>query len=102
MARSLVFGKAALTNVPITANVRCLGKATMIRFYFHPTPNPAKIALFLEDAELPYETIPIDTKRASNTRLNSAPSIPMAKYQRSSIQTDRAARKRVSSIRRRS
>ena len=33
----------------------------MIRFYFHPTPNPAKIALFLEEARLPYETIPIDT-----------------------------------------
>jgi GST-like protein len=31
----------------------------VIRFYFHPTPNPAKIALFLEEAGLP--TIPIDT-----------------------------------------
>ena len=27
----------------------------MIRFYFHPTPNPAKVALFLEEAGLPYE-----------------------------------------------
>jgi GST-like protein len=35
----------------------------MIRFYFHPTPNPAKIALFLEEAELPYELIPVDTSR---------------------------------------
>jgi GSH-dependent disulfide-bond oxidoreductase len=35
----------------------------MIRFYFHPTPNPAKIALFLEEAELPYEVIPVDTSR---------------------------------------
>jgi glutathione S-transferase len=25
----------------------------MIRFYFHPAPNPAKIALFLEEAGLP-------------------------------------------------
>src|SRR5271154_796487 len=33
----------------------------MIRFYFHPTPNPAKIALFLEEADLPYELIPVDT-----------------------------------------
>jgi len=22
----------------------------MIRFYFHPTPNPAKVALFLEES----------------------------------------------------
>ncbi|MFA6964546.1 glutathione S-transferase family protein [Bosea sp. (in: a-proteobacteria)] len=35
----------------------------MIRFYYHPTPNPAKIALFLEEAGLPYETIPVDTSK---------------------------------------
>jgi GST-like protein len=35
----------------------------MIRFYFHPTPNPAKIALFLEETGLSYEIIPIDTSR---------------------------------------
>ncbi|MGD9539230.1 MAG: glutathione S-transferase family protein [Alphaproteobacteria bacterium] len=35
----------------------------MIRFYFHPTPNPAKVALFLEEAGLAYETIPVDTSR---------------------------------------
>jgi GST-like protein len=35
----------------------------MIRFYFHPTPNPAKIALFLEEAGLPYELIPVDTSK---------------------------------------
>jgi glutathione S-transferase len=27
----------------------------MIRFYYHPTPNPAKVALFLEETGLPYE-----------------------------------------------
>lgn len=35
----------------------------MIRFYFHPTPNPAKVALFLEEAELPYEVVPVDTSK---------------------------------------
>jgi GST-like protein len=33
----------------------------MIRFYFHPTPNPAKVALLLEEAGLPYEVVPVDT-----------------------------------------
>ena len=33
----------------------------MIRFYFHPTPNPAKVALFLEETGLPYEVVPVDT-----------------------------------------
>ncbi len=35
----------------------------MIRFYFHPTPNPAKVALFLEEVGLPYEVIPVDTSK---------------------------------------
>jgi GSH-dependent disulfide-bond oxidoreductase len=35
----------------------------MIQFYFHPTPNPAKIALFLEEAGVPYELKPVDTSK---------------------------------------
>lgn len=35
----------------------------MIKFYFSPAPNPAKVALFLEEAGLPYETIPVDTRK---------------------------------------
>ncbi len=35
----------------------------MIRFYFHPTPNPAKVALLLEETGLPYEVVPVDTRK---------------------------------------
>ena len=35
----------------------------MIRFYFHPTPNPAKVALLLEELRLDYEVMPIDTSK---------------------------------------
>jgi len=35
----------------------------MIRFYFVPAPNPAKVALFLEEAGLPYEVVPVDTRK---------------------------------------
>jgi GSH-dependent disulfide-bond oxidoreductase len=35
----------------------------MIRFYFSPAPNPAKVALFLEEAGLAYQMIPVDTRR---------------------------------------
>jgi GST-like protein len=35
----------------------------MIHFYFHPTPNPAKVALFLEEAGLPYKVVPVDTSK---------------------------------------
>ena len=33
----------------------------MIRFHFHSTPNAAKVALLLEEADLPYEVVPVDT-----------------------------------------
>jgi GSH-dependent disulfide-bond oxidoreductase len=35
----------------------------MIRLYFHPTPNPAKIALFLEETGLAYEVVAVDTSK---------------------------------------
>jgi GST-like protein len=35
----------------------------MIRFYYHPSPNPVKVALFLEEAGLPYEMIPVDNRK---------------------------------------
>ncbi len=35
----------------------------MIRFYFHPTPNPMKVALLLEEAGLTYEIVPVDTRK---------------------------------------
>jgi GSH-dependent disulfide-bond oxidoreductase len=35
----------------------------MIRFYFNGSPNPTKVALLLEELGLPYEAVPIDTRR---------------------------------------
>ena len=35
----------------------------MIKLYYHPSPNPAKIALFLEESGLPYELVPVDTRK---------------------------------------
>ena len=35
----------------------------MIKFYYHPSPNPAKVALFLEEAGMPYEVVPVDTRK---------------------------------------
>src|ERR1700730_11026583 len=34
----------------------------MLTFYFNASPNPAKVALFLEESGLPYEAVPIDTR----------------------------------------
>jgi GSH-dependent disulfide-bond oxidoreductase len=33
------------------------GRKRMIRFYFHPTPNPAKVALMLEETGLAYQLV---------------------------------------------
>ncbi len=35
----------------------------MIKFYYHPSPNPAKVALMLEETGLAYETVPVDTRK---------------------------------------
>ena len=35
----------------------------MLKFYYHPSPNPAKVALFLEESGLPFEPVPIDTRK---------------------------------------
>ena len=37
--------------------------ALMIKLYYHPSPNPAKVALFLEEAGLEYELVPVDTRK---------------------------------------
>jgi GST-like protein len=35
----------------------------MIKFYYSGAPNPMKVALFLEEAGLQYEPIPVDTRK---------------------------------------
>ncbi len=34
----------------------------MLKFYFNGSPNPTKVALFLEEAGIAYEPIPVDTR----------------------------------------
>ena len=40
----------------------------MLKFYFSGAPNPTKVGLFLEEAGLPYEAIPIDARRGEQHR----------------------------------
>jgi GST-like protein len=35
----------------------------MLKFYFSGAPNPTKVALFFEEAGIPYEAIPVDTRK---------------------------------------
>ena len=35
----------------------------MLKLYYHPSPNPAKVAMYLEEAGIPYEFVPVDTRR---------------------------------------
>jgi GST-like protein len=35
----------------------------MMKFYYAPAPNPVKVALMLEELGLPYEVVPIDTRK---------------------------------------
>jgi GST-like protein len=51
----------------------------MLKFYYHPSPNPAKVALFLEEAALPYELVPVDTRRGEQFQLSFLAINPNAK-----------------------
>ena len=35
----------------------------MLKFYYSGAPNPTKVALFLEETGLPYEAVPVDTRK---------------------------------------
>lgn len=39
-----------------------------MKFYFNGSPNPTKVALFLEEAGLPYDPIPVDTRKGDQFR----------------------------------
>ena len=43
----------------------------MLKFYFNGSPNPSKVGLFLEEAGLPYEAMPIDTAKVISSSLSS-------------------------------
>ena len=35
----------------------------MLKFFYNTGPNPTKVALLLEELEIPYEAIPVDTRK---------------------------------------
>lgn len=35
----------------------------MLKFFYHPTPNPMKVALFLAETGMPFELVPVDTAK---------------------------------------
>lgn len=54
----------------------------MLKFYYSLAPNPMKVALFLEESGLPYEPIPVDTRKgeqhlAAFTALNPNAKVPV-------------------------
>jgi GST-like protein len=51
----------------------------MLKFYFNGSPNPTKVALFLEEAGLAYEPIAIDTRKGYQFKPEFAAINPNAK-----------------------
>src|ERR1700712_4230881 len=35
----------------------------MLKFYYSGAPNPTKVALFLEETAMPYDAVPVDTRK---------------------------------------
>lgn len=51
----------------------------MLKFYYNLGPNPMKVALFLEEAGLDYEAIPVDTRKGEQFTLEYLSINPNAK-----------------------
>lgn len=51
----------------------------MLKFYYSAAPNPTKIALFLEEAGLAYEPIPVDTRKGDQHKAEFRAINPNAK-----------------------
>jgi GST-like protein len=54
----------------------------MLKFYYSLAPNPMKVALFLEEAGLSYEALPVDTRKGEQhapafTALNPNAKVPV-------------------------
>lgn len=54
----------------------------MLKFYFSGAPNPMKVALFLEEAGIAYEAIPVDTRKGEQlspefTKINPNQKVPV-------------------------
>ena len=54
----------------------------MLKFYYNGSPNPTKVALFLEEAGLPYDAIPVDTRKGEQfspeiVKLNPNAKVPV-------------------------
>ena len=66
-----------MTKLPTAAE-----DLTMLKLYYSLAPNPMKVALFLEEAGLQYEAIPVDTRKgeqhaAAFTALNPNAKLPV-------------------------
>ena len=51
----------------------------MLKFYFNASPNPTKVALFLEETGLPYQPMPIDPRKGEQFTAEFAKINPNAK-----------------------
>ena len=51
----------------------------MLKFYYSGAPNPMKVALFLEEAGLPYEAVPVDTRKGDQHKADYLAVNPNAK-----------------------
>src|SRR5215467_3289122 len=51
------------SHIPMSSATKSEGRKLMLKFYFNGAPNPNKVALFLEESGLPYELVPVDTRK---------------------------------------
>ena len=56
-------GREAPSNIPRFDTTKPAHGDPMLKFFYNAAPNPMKVALLLEELGLPYEAIPVDTRK---------------------------------------
>src|SRR5262249_29563709 len=59
----MLFWKSFETETTLTDSPPTTQGCTMLKFYYSGAPNPTKVALFLEESGIPYDPIPVDTRK---------------------------------------
>jgi hypothetical protein len=57
----------------------------MLQFFYNTAPNPMKVTLLLEELEITYEAIPVDTRKGQQFEPKFLAITPMGKSQQLSM-----------------
>ncbi len=84
-------GVRGIGRAPLHLGNEGQGRLRMLKFYFNGSPNPTKVALFLEEAGVPISRCPSTPAPATSSSRNTSTSIRTARCPRSTTTASRCS-----------